>query len=208
MNPTLQKQLNVAYPMLFKHKDASAAESCMHWGICIGDGWYDLLDAVCDHLTFIAEQEHVEITFAQIKEKFGQLTIYIDFDLDKRWWRKRKVWLLRAASWLLSKVGARKKAYLLGIKAAHSYLCKQFDERWEIYDPRTVYARARAVTGLAARVSTGICEICGKPARLRDGGWLKALCDECRDIREKKRAEDEARWAEERKKREQKTKEN
>jgi len=28
-----------------------------------------------------------------------------------------------------------------------------------------------------------VCEVCGKPGELRDGGWYKTLCDECDVIR-------------------------
>ena len=38
----------------------------------------------------------------------------------------------------------------------------------------------------AERESEHICEYCGKEAKLRDGWWLKTLCDNCHQEREKR----------------------
>ncbi len=35
------------------------------------------------------------------------------------------------------------------------------------------------IIGLAEEKSRGICEMCGKPGKLRPGNWVKTLCDEC-----------------------------
>ena len=33
------------------------------------------------------------------------------------------------------------------------------------------------------RLSYTICEVCGKPGKLREGGWLRTLCDEHTETR-------------------------
>lgn len=38
----------------------------------------------------------------------------------------------------------------------------------------------------AERKSIKICEKCGKPGRLRKGGWWKTLCDDCEQERKRK----------------------
>jgi len=47
-------------------------------GLCVGDGWYWLLDNLCLSLKFdIANNEYPQIEAIQIKEKFGGLRFYV-----------------------------------------------------------------------------------------------------------------------------------
>jgi len=72
MREELQNKLYEKYPDLFKQKDLDMRQTCMCWGICTGDGWYDLLDRMCEEL----QRLDVGLTFTQIKEKFGTLRVY------------------------------------------------------------------------------------------------------------------------------------
>lgn len=47
--------------------------TCMCWGIDCGDGWYWLIDNLCDYI--FKTDKTVEAT--QVKEKFGTLRFYI-----------------------------------------------------------------------------------------------------------------------------------
>ena len=73
MNNDLQQKLYGKYPTLFRQKDLSMSQTCMCWGIECGDGWYDLIDQVCNRLL-----EFKGVEFMQVKEKFGELRIYTD----------------------------------------------------------------------------------------------------------------------------------
>lgn len=48
----------------------------MHWGIAVGDGWLGIIEELCKQL------EPYPVKFAQIKEKFGALRVYLD-DLEE-----------------------------------------------------------------------------------------------------------------------------
>lgn len=69
--------LYTQYPKLFRQVGLPASESCMHWGMTIGDGWVPLISDLSKCLT-----SYDGVEYAQIKEKFGQLRIYLDFDVD------------------------------------------------------------------------------------------------------------------------------
>lgn len=73
MTPLLERKLIDKYPKLFRQASLSIQESCMAWGIDTGDGWYQILEDLCEELSQISGVE-----FAQIKNKFGLLRIYID----------------------------------------------------------------------------------------------------------------------------------
>ena len=74
MRKELQTILFVRYPEMFKQGETT----CMSRGICCGDGWFDLIDVLCDRI-----QRRVEISpdvmceVSQVKEKFGGLKFYI-----------------------------------------------------------------------------------------------------------------------------------
>jgi len=79
MKKELQNKLYNDFPKLFAQKDLTIQESCMPWGICTGDGWYNLIRNLCAEIQAYVDYSGIEqVEFSQIKEKFGQLRAYID----------------------------------------------------------------------------------------------------------------------------------
>jgi hypothetical protein len=89
MDQELQNQLFEKYPDFFSNKDKSPMESCMSMGIECGNGWYDLINSICqiveslnknikDRNRLIAGNNEtiIDFKFDQIKEKFGGLRTY------------------------------------------------------------------------------------------------------------------------------------
>ncbi|MBP7209604.1 MAG: hypothetical protein KBA02_00245 [Paludibacteraceae bacterium] len=66
MQIKLQKKLFNKYPKLFS----------MCWGINCGDGWYSILDALCTCIETIQYSDKPDVSFVQIKEKYGTLRVY------------------------------------------------------------------------------------------------------------------------------------
>jgi hypothetical protein len=63
------------------------------------------------------------------------------------------------------------------------YEAEQVKEKFGIL---RVYVTPSEADGIVVRYenrSGHICEECGRPGRLRKGGWLRTLCDECRVAR-------------------------
>lgn len=95
MTKGLQEELFDKYPKLFTQKDLSIQQSPMAFGITCGDGWYNILDILCNRITkYIKSNKNVGIEandawedidienpvqFVQIKEKFGTLRVYINW---------------------------------------------------------------------------------------------------------------------------------
>ena len=79
MKKELQDKLYENYPKIFRQKDLSMHETCMNWGICTGDGWYTLIDALCCSLQFnIDYNKQPQLEAVQVKEKFGGLRFYVE----------------------------------------------------------------------------------------------------------------------------------
>lgn len=89
MDQQLQNQLFEKYPEIFSNRLKSPTESCMSMGIECGNGWYDLINSICqiveslnknikDRNRLIAgnNEEVIDFKFDQIKEKFGGLRAY------------------------------------------------------------------------------------------------------------------------------------
>ncbi|MGD9724862.1 MAG: hypothetical protein AB7V39_00440 [Nitrospiraceae bacterium] len=78
MSPELQDKLYKKYPALFAQHKLSMRETCMVWGICTGDGWYKILDQMCQKI----QETGIPVQFSQVKEKFGTLRVYTDGSTD------------------------------------------------------------------------------------------------------------------------------
>jgi len=57
----------------------------------------------------------------------------------------------------------------------------QVKEKWGTLSIYVTYSTDNMydIIDKAEEKSAEICEICGKKGRLRDGGWIRALCDKC-----------------------------
>jgi hypothetical protein len=68
MKPELENQLFERYPAIFERERS----------IACGDGWFDLIDTLCEQLQHsTAEQGMPQVHAAQVKEKFGGLRFYV-----------------------------------------------------------------------------------------------------------------------------------
>lgn len=84
MKAELQQKLYDRYPNIFRQKDLDKTETAMCWGISCGDGWYDLIDTLCENIQNRIvnfnrnrpEEEHLVCEAVQVKEKFGGLCFY------------------------------------------------------------------------------------------------------------------------------------
>lgn len=126
MNQVLDKQLCEKYPKIFADRYKPMTETAMCWGFDHGDGWYQILDSLCNQI-----QHHIDwhnrnevkvaqVVATQVKEKFGGLRFYYNGGDD----------------------------YIDGMV--------RMAESW----------------------AANTCETCGKPGKLRGGGWLYTACDE------------------------------
>jgi len=84
MKPELQQKLYERYPKIFRQKDLPGTETCMNAGICMGDGWFHILDALCYSIqNFVRarnqmcpDEEPMVVEAVQVKEKSGTFRFY------------------------------------------------------------------------------------------------------------------------------------
>ena len=71
MNKDLEKKLVEKYPDALSDYGGDIRKTCMAWGFECGNGWFKILEEFCEKVGNIPG-----FKFAQVKEKFGILTIY------------------------------------------------------------------------------------------------------------------------------------
>lgn len=79
MSPEFEEKLVRKYPTLFGDIDKPETESLMCFGCECSDGWYTLLDRLCECIASHVKNhwKHEQpYRFMQIKEKFGGLRVY------------------------------------------------------------------------------------------------------------------------------------
>lgn len=78
MKTELDALLCERYPLIFADRNRSIQESCMGRGIACGDGWFDLIDTLCDCLQKSTDSNGApQVVAVQVKEKFGVLRFYV-----------------------------------------------------------------------------------------------------------------------------------
>lgn len=75
MDNRLEKILHKEFPQLFADKDKSSRETLMCFGCACGDGWFSIIRNACKEI--MDTNPSPKIKFAQIKEKFGGLRLYM-----------------------------------------------------------------------------------------------------------------------------------
>jgi hypothetical protein len=96
MNNELDAKLCEEFPEIFAQRNMSMQETCMCWGFACGDGWYQIIHDLCsvikNHIWNLnnsidytnkkegKEEPHVNCQAVQVKEKFGTLRFYTNYD--------------------------------------------------------------------------------------------------------------------------------
>lgn len=85
MTPNLDNYLVDKYPLIFRDRYRSMSETAMCWGFSCADGWFDLIDVLCELSTRYLETRPEltkEFYAVQVKEKFGTLRFYESVGTD------------------------------------------------------------------------------------------------------------------------------
>jgi hypothetical protein len=90
MKQELDNQLCEKYPKIFADRHKPMTETAMCWGLEIGDGWYKILDSLCNQIQHYVDwkqeqkdkhgrgQGCSQVIATQVKEKFGGLRFYYE----------------------------------------------------------------------------------------------------------------------------------
>lgn len=82
MKKELDEALCKKYPTMFKDRHGDMRETAMCWGFDCDDGWYELIDKLCEKLVFLDPNVYA----TQVKEKYGTLRFYFNSNAEKIIW--------------------------------------------------------------------------------------------------------------------------
>lgn len=163
MSPELEKKLAEKYPTLFQDKDKPVTQSLMAFGCEFDDGWYKLIDDLCEYITKLSNREdmvrlkdeyktkenygfiHVKrpsISFTQVKEKWGRIRIY----------------------WHGGGVDNFEE-----IKEKVNY--QDYEKHVNSY-----YDSIQNAIDYVEFLSGKVCEVCGEPGKMYTNGWYMVRC--------------------------------
>ncbi len=194
MKEELQKKL-FEYPMFVEHTK-SCTETCMCWGIETDDGWYHLLNSMCQQLLVLQEKYRIKVIFDQVKEKLGTLRVYWHLEYEEGWTSEVKNHAgLISEIWKLGRCFTRDpKGWRYHLRYAKWYRmvldgnpnteyssCGWTHHGTMVPIERAVDREVGEVISAAEHYSSLICEHCGMTgAETNQSGWLVTLCPKCR----------------------------
>ena len=77
MSPELDRALCERYPKIFVDRHAPETQRPICRGFEVGDGWYHLIDTLCEQLQFETDHNNAsQVVATQVKEKLGGLRFY------------------------------------------------------------------------------------------------------------------------------------
>lgn len=82
MHKHLDEELCRKYPQIFRDRHADMRTTAMCWGFDCGDGWYNIIDAVCATIQNHERNNKLNnvvmppVIATQVKEKYGTLRFY------------------------------------------------------------------------------------------------------------------------------------
>lgn len=82
-NEEFDKMVCEKWPELFRQRHLPRTETCLCWGLDIGNGWFPLIWEMCEKLDFIRRSFDIVVEFTQIKSKYGSLRAYVSYSCPK-----------------------------------------------------------------------------------------------------------------------------
>jgi len=160
MNKALQNKLYEKYPEIFAQKDLDKTQTLMCWGISCGDGWYNIIDMLCENLQNYCDAPHKDIVsyerwLAKAKE-----------DGDELWAKTCEERLAKA----IQTAETRHQVQAVQVKEKYGTLRFYTDHYDDII---------RTMVDFAEDMSGCTCENCGAPGQPSKSGWIKVQCNRC-----------------------------
>lgn len=174
MKRELDEQLCKKYPKIFANRHKDMKETAMCWGFECGDGWYQILDALCANIqnhidNSIRNRENIlayNLMISDAKQgnwgTFDEYYKHIKREAREQYKERTLNGTFREVPDLISQVVADQVKEKFGTLRFYYH---GGDEQ--------IYGMVR----MAESMSAVTCEECGTPGKIRNGGWIRTLCD-------------------------------
>ena len=157
MRKELDEALCAKYPLIFRDRNANMQVTAMCWGLCVGDGWYNIIDTLCAHLTS---------DYRQAKDRYDNL---VEVGVGNTLWGT-KVVTQEALDDAKAKMDEEASKVPVAVQVKEKFGGLRF------------YVQAATdkhynYISFAESMSYRTCEECGSPGKRYTDGWHTTLCD-------------------------------
>jgi hypothetical protein len=174
------KEIYEDCPRLYKQRHLTIHESCMAWGLSVGDGWLDIIHKLSTLIEWNNSNNvaHYPIIEAcQVKEKFGGLRFYT----LKRMRTYEELREDKADAY------PDPEEMVIFSEADKEAVPVRNAEEWEAFLEKNksyIFGRGSYADGaisMAECFCWATCERCGSTEDVQStDGWIKRLCGKCR----------------------------
>jgi len=171
MRSEQDKALVLKYPLTFAHRYRSMQETCMCWGLEVGDGWVKIIDDAASKIEPILEK---------LRETATVCDCYHENSSHDENGKCKEV-----STWRGETTHCRCEKFVPYLPTSSQLKEKYGTLRWYW----TSYTKEiDDIVDQAEELSAKTCEECGEPGKIRDESyWVTVRCDKCY-------AEDCKRW--------------
>lgn len=161
MNKDLQNKLYETFPEIFAQKDMSPQQTAMCWGISCGDGWYNIIETLCEMIQLEVDSPHATI------KRYEQYLLEEESNENssKEYISNLKKSILAEKNKIIPQV--------------HFVQVKEKFGSLRVYTNNVGNSNVDAYIQFAETMSEKTCEVCGKYGKPSKGGWIKVTCDDC-----------------------------
>lgn len=154
MNKDLDKQLCEKYPLIFRDRHEDPSKTCMYWGLAVGDGWYNIIDALCANI-----QGHIDHSYKNIEWARRWNERVNDPDLEWTAFVPRE-----------ERPIPEPVQQVIAVQVKEKFGGLRF-----YYSGGDEYIAG--LVSMAESMSDRTCEVCGSPGTHTEGGWIRTLCE-------------------------------
>ena len=158
MREELDKELCAKYPLIFRDRHENMQVTAMCWGLCVGDGWYNIIDVLCGMLT--SDYRSAQSRYESIKDLVDQ----------PQWEGSKKIITQEMIDVAKAKMDEEAAKVPVAVQVKEKFGGLRF------------YVQAATdkhynYISFAESMSYRTCEDCGAPGKRYTGGWHRTLCD-------------------------------
>lgn len=192
MKQELDDLLVKKYPKIFRNRHGDMRETLMCWGFEIGDGWFNIIDALCaniqSHIDWKRKDRASALRFNRALKRAiaGDKSALINHFC---FGGKISDYAIRNADETIERASYRKvpdKVYqVIAVQVKEKFGTLRF-----YYDGGDEYVRA--LENMAESMSARTCEVCGNPGKVYRDGWHSTLCPTHAKEQHREEEEDES----------------
>lgn len=182
MKEELDKALCEKYPKIFAQRTLAPHETCMCWGFACGDGWFNIIDALCGNIQWHIDQHNKDVERNKEYHAMRDAALAGDwslFDERNKNWATDPRYAQRLEDERASLLNKEVPKWFCVLEPMDQVEAVQVKEKFgglRFYTDCVPDDYIRGLISLAESLSVRTCEVCGAPGKQGGQGWIRTLC--------------------------------